>query len=75
MKFLTTHWFVLALTLFGGVAGYGYFLWAEAISQPAQIYGNSLISTAFGLGLGFLGGLKVRDIFLKKMKRSEESGK
>ncbi len=75
MKFLTTRWFVLVLTLLGGAAGYGYFLWAEAISQPAQLYGNSLISLAFGLGLGFFGGLKVRDSVLKKIRRGEEQEK
>ncbi len=73
MNVLSSRWLVLVLTLLGGLVGYGYFVWAEAISQPAQIYGNSLISSAFGLGLGFFGGLKVRDHFLKK--KNEEQGK
>ena len=66
MKFLSSRWLVAAVTILGGVAGYGYFIWAQSISQPAQIYGNPLISSAFGLGVGFFAGLKVRDIFLKK---------
>ena len=72
MHVFGSKWVVFILTLLGGGLGYGYFMWAQAISQPAHIYGNFLVSAAFGAGVGFFVGLKVRDVFLKKKRKSEE---
>ena len=72
MKFLKSNWLVFGATILGAILGYGYFIWVRDFSLPAHVYGNELVSTCFGTGLGFLFGLKIRDAFRKKKEKNEE---
>lgn len=71
-KFLVSHWLVVFVTVICAAAGYGYFIWVKSYSAPAQVYGNPLISTGFGAGLGFFFGLKLRTVFRNRQLKNED---